>query len=67
MGKGEASFWRSYSLNVLRSVQVYDVCARRKCQWWVVTTYWGWVFGAFSEGEATSFSNIGRCANFIQA
>ncbi|KAF7793007.1 hypothetical protein EIP86_004112 [Pleurotus ostreatoroseus] len=32
--------------------KIWDFCARRKCLYWVLTTYWGWVFGAFSQGRA---------------
>ncbi|KAI0721676.1 hypothetical protein C8T65DRAFT_630848 [Cerioporus squamosus] len=28
--------------------KIYDVCSRNRSHYFVVTTYWGWVFGAFS-------------------
>ncbi|TFK92379.1 hypothetical protein K466DRAFT_231751 [Polyporus arcularius HHB13444] len=28
--------------------KVYDICSRNRSHHFVVTTYWGWVFGAFS-------------------
>ncbi|KAI0928796.1 hypothetical protein AcW2_004685 [Taiwanofungus camphoratus] len=35
--------------------KLWDVCFRRKSHWFVVTTYWGWVFGAFSKGWTRGF------------
>ncbi|RPD66036.1 hypothetical protein L226DRAFT_530174 [Lentinus tigrinus ALCF2SS1-7] len=29
--------------------KVYDICSRNRSHYFVLTTYWGWVFGAFSE------------------
>ncbi|KIJ24734.1 hypothetical protein M422DRAFT_785790 [Sphaerobolus stellatus SS14] len=30
--------------------KLWDTCARHRCRHWVLSTYHGWVFGAFSEG-----------------
>ncbi|KAI0695894.1 hypothetical protein BC835DRAFT_1272766 [Cytidiella melzeri] len=35
--------------------KLWDTCARRNCHYFVVTTYWGWVFGAFSRGRTRGF------------
>ncbi|KAJ3543369.1 hypothetical protein NM688_g5862 [Phlebia brevispora] len=32
--------------------KIWDICSRRRCHHWVLTTYWGWVFGVFSPGRA---------------
>ena len=31
--------------------KIYDVCEDNNSLWFVVTSYWGWVFGAFSQGK----------------
>ena len=33
--------------------QAWDLCTRRKCRWFVITSYNIWVFGAFSRGSST--------------
>ncbi|KAH9951323.1 hypothetical protein B0H21DRAFT_718505 [Amylocystis lapponica] len=35
--------------------KLWDVCFRNKSHWFVVTTYWGWVFGVFSKGWTRGF------------
>ena len=30
--------------------QLYDICVARECPYFVVTNYYGWVFGVFSKG-----------------
>ncbi|KAI0818596.1 hypothetical protein BC629DRAFT_1463079 [Irpex lacteus] len=35
--------------------KIWDFCARRNCHYFVVTTYWGWIFGAFSRGRSRGF------------
>ncbi|KAI0341686.1 hypothetical protein BDW22DRAFT_259794 [Trametopsis cervina] len=35
--------------------KVWDFCARRGCNYFVVTTYWGWAFGNFSRGKTRGF------------
>ncbi|KAI0748025.1 hypothetical protein C8Q80DRAFT_1169656 [Daedaleopsis nitida] len=30
--------------------KIYDVCSHTRSRWFVLTSYWGWVFGTFSEG-----------------
>ncbi|KAI0093642.1 hypothetical protein BDY19DRAFT_918096 [Irpex rosettiformis] len=35
--------------------KIWDLCARRNCHYFVVTTYWGWAFGAFSLGKTRGF------------
>ena len=32
-------------------IKVYDVCVARDCPWFVLTNYFGWVFGVFSKGK----------------
>jgi len=39
--------------------KVWDECFRRRCHWFVITTYWGWAFGAFSQGWT-----VGYISNF---
>ncbi len=34
--------------------KVYDICSRNRSHHFVVTTYWGWVFGAFSAGTVAA-------------
>ncbi|OBZ75734.1 hypothetical protein A0H81_04415 [Grifola frondosa] len=42
--------------------KIWDVCIRKQSHWFVLTTYWGWVFGAFSEGWSRAFvSEVKRC------
>ncbi|KAI0798054.1 hypothetical protein C8Q75DRAFT_740501 [Abortiporus biennis] len=35
--------------------KVWDLCYRQKCRWFVVTSYWGWVFGTFSDGWTRAY------------
>ncbi|CCL99143.1 uncharacterized protein FIBRA_01158 [Fibroporia radiculosa] len=44
--------------------KVWDECFRRKSPWFVITTYWGWVFGAFSRGWTVGFVSEVIPANF---
>ncbi|KIJ54872.1 hypothetical protein M422DRAFT_775087 [Sphaerobolus stellatus SS14] len=30
--------------------KLWDTCARHRCRHWILSTYHGWIFGAFSEG-----------------
>ncbi|CAL1704794.1 unnamed protein product [Somion occarium] len=36
--------------------KVWDYCFRKKCHWFIFTTYRGWVFGAFSRGWTRGFA-----------
>lgn len=36
---------------VLTRAQIWDLCTQKRSHWFVLTTYWGWVFGAFSPGK----------------
>lgn len=38
--------------------KIYDVCSHNQSHWFVLTTYWGWVFGAFSQGKAVNPSYL---------
>ncbi|KZP31321.1 hypothetical protein FIBSPDRAFT_47068 [Athelia psychrophila] len=35
--------------------KMWDLCARKDCRYFVLTTFHGWVFGAFSEGWTTAY------------
>jgi len=35
--------------------KLYDICVSRNCPYFVVTNYYGWVFGVFSKGWSTAF------------
>ncbi|GLB34980.1 hypothetical protein LshimejAT787_0205450 [Lyophyllum shimeji] len=35
--------------------KMWDICARQRTRWFVLTSYNNWVFGAFSEGWSTAF------------
>ena len=35
--------------------KIYDVCSHNKSRWFVFTTYWGWMFGAFSQGAHSGY------------
>ncbi|KAI0646957.1 hypothetical protein C8Q79DRAFT_1009114 [Trametes meyenii] len=37
--------------------KIWDVCAQKRSHWFVLTTYWGWVFGAFSPGRSRAFTS----------
>lgn len=52
----DAGFITSYSSKERLWSKVWDECHRRNCRWFVLTTYWGWVFGAFSQGWTVGFS-----------
>ncbi|KAL6308989.1 hypothetical protein BKA93DRAFT_859648 [Sparassis latifolia] len=39
----------------LWSKKIWDVCFRERSRWFVVTSYSGWVFGAFSKGWTRAF------------
>ena len=36
--------------------KLWDICDRSRCPFFVVSTYVGWVFGAFSRGGQFSFN-----------
>ncbi|KAF8512839.1 hypothetical protein BU17DRAFT_53807 [Hysterangium stoloniferum] len=38
--------------------KLWDNCIKRKCHRWVVTSYFGWIFGAFSPGRSLSLSSF---------
>jgi hypothetical protein len=51
--------WGKVSKSIIGSVpshspdcapQIYDICVARECPYFVVTNYYGWVFGVFSKG-----------------
>ncbi|KAI0781034.1 hypothetical protein BD413DRAFT_501975 [Trametes elegans] len=35
--------------------KVWDMCAQKHSRWFVLTSYYGWVFGAFSEARSVAF------------
>ncbi|KAI0082686.1 hypothetical protein K474DRAFT_1694075 [Panus rudis PR-1116 ss-1] len=35
--------------------KLWDHCNRRDCRYFVVTNYWGWIFGAFSPGWTRAY------------
>ncbi|KAI0831205.1 hypothetical protein BC628DRAFT_1311948 [Trametes gibbosa] len=37
--------------------KIWDLCAQKHSHWFVLTTYWGWVFGAFSAGRTRAFTS----------
>ncbi|KIM27936.1 hypothetical protein M408DRAFT_9134 [Serendipita vermifera MAFF 305830] len=38
--------------------KIYDECTRANCRWFVVTTYYQWTFGVFSEGFQAAFITL---------
>lgn len=44
--------------------KIWDTCTRRKCHWFVVTSYNSWVFGAFSPGRTRGF--ISEPKSFVE-
>jgi hypothetical protein len=39
----------------LRLPQLYDICIARDSPYFVVTNYYGWVFGVFSKGMQSKY------------
>ncbi|KAH9854133.1 hypothetical protein C2E23DRAFT_727038 [Lenzites betulinus] len=37
--------------------KIWDLCAQKHSHWFVLTTYWGWVFGAFSSARTCAFTS----------
>ncbi|KAI0374790.1 hypothetical protein BV20DRAFT_934853 [Pilatotrama ljubarskyi] len=37
--------------------KIWDMCAQKHSRWFVLTTYWGWVFGCFSSGRTCAFTS----------
>ncbi|KAI0670476.1 hypothetical protein C8Q78DRAFT_1079438 [Trametes maxima] len=37
--------------------KIWDICSQKRSHWFVLTTYWGWVFGAFSQGRSRAFTS----------
>jgi hypothetical protein len=41
---------RTVSPVLIVAPQIYDICVAKECPYFVVTNYYGWVFGVFSKG-----------------
>ncbi|GBE82328.1 predicted protein [Sparassis crispa] len=46
---------RDYTCSQRLWSKIWDVCFLERSHWFVVTTYFGWVFGAFSKGWTRAF------------
>jgi hypothetical protein len=42
--------WKFALTPLIGTPQLYDVCIAKESPYFVVTNYYGWVFGAFSKG-----------------
>ncbi|CDO70801.1 hypothetical protein BN946_scf184798.g117 [Trametes cinnabarina] len=44
-------------LSFVKIPTVYDICSHKRSHWFVVTSYWGWVFGCFSQRRTRVYTS----------